>query len=380
LGEVAEKLKSYSLSRDVECDENTGYRYIHYGDIHKQIADIITCDEQLPYIKYGNYLSLNQGDLVLADASEDYMGIAEPCVVLYEPSDKIVAGLHTIALRPKNAAPLYLYYLLHTGDFKNFGGQVGTGLKVFGITFNNLSLYETLFPSISEQTAIGNFFRTLDTTITLHQRKLEGLRELKKGYLQQMFPQAGERVPRVRFDGFDGEWEGRRLGDVVDITMGQSPDSANYTNNPNDHILVQGNADMKHGRVSPRVWTTQVTKKAYKGDIIISVRAPVGDVGKTDYDIVLGRGVAGVKGNEFIYQALVKMNMFGYWNGIIQGSTFESIKSYDLKDASIFMPSKSEQRVIGNFFFTIDHQITALATKIERSKELKTAYLQRMFV
>jgi type I restriction enzyme S subunit len=168
LGEVAEKLKSYSLSRDVECEVNTGYRYIHYGDIHKQVADLITSDEQLPYIKYGDYLPLNQGDLVLADASEDYTGIAEPCVVLHEPRDKIIAGLHTMALRPKNADPLYLYYLLHTEDFKNFGWQVGTGLKVFGITFSNLSLYETFFPSKPEQTAIGTFFRTLDNIITLH--------------------------------------------------------------------------------------------------------------------------------------------------------------------------------------------------------------------
>ena len=168
LGEVVEKIKSYSLSRDVETKEATGYRYVHYGDIHKQVADFIICDEQLPYIKHGDYLSLNQGDLILADASEDYTGIAEPCVILHKPSDKIIAGLHTIALRPHNADSLYLYYLLHTENFKKYGGEVGTGLKVFGITFNNLAVYEAKFPTLPEQIAIGNFFRNLDDIIALY--------------------------------------------------------------------------------------------------------------------------------------------------------------------------------------------------------------------
>ena len=140
--------------------------------------------------------------------------------------------------------------------------------------------------------------------------------------------------------------------------MGQSPDSKNYTDNPEDYILVQGNADMKAGRVVPRVWTTQVTKQADKGELILSVRAPVGDVGKTDYNVVLGRGVAGVKGNEFLFQQLKKMNVMGYWTRYSTGSTFESINSNDIKEASICVPCKKEQEKIGVFFCTLDNLIT----------------------
>ena len=64
--------------------------------------------------------------------------------------------------------------------------------------------------------------------------------------------------PEIRFPGFTEDWEERKLGDEVRIVMGQSPNSENYTDDPNDYILVQGNADMKNGRVFPRVWTTQV--------------------------------------------------------------------------------------------------------------------------
>ncbi|WP_433945495.1 restriction endonuclease subunit S [Paenibacillus sp. SN-8-1] len=153
-------------------------------------------------------------------------------------------------------------------------------------------------------------------------------------------------------------WEQRELGDIVQITMGQSPNSDNYTDNPDDYILVQGNADMKNGRVVPRVWTTQVTKQAEKGDLILSVRAPVGDVGKTDYDVVLGRGVASIKGNEFIFQSLRRMKQNGYWTKLSTGSTFESINSNDIKEALIMTPSEEEQKIIGAFFKKLDHLIT----------------------
>lgn len=161
--------------------------------------------------------------------------------------------------------------------------------------------------------------------------------------------------------------------------MGQSPNGKNYTDNPNDYILIQGNADMKNGKVAPRVWTTQVTKTADPKDIILSVRAPVGDVGKTDFHAVLGRGVAGIKGNEFLYQALVWMKMFGYWTKVSTGSTFESINSTDLKNAIISCPGNNEQRRIGEFLNHLDKAVELHQRKLDRLTNLKKAILQLMF-
>ena len=154
-------------------------------------------------------------------------------------------------------------------------------------------------------------------------------------------------------------WEQRKLGEIVEIVMGQSPNSGNYTNNPKDHILVQGNADIKNGKVFPRIWTTQITKIGKKNDLIMSVRAPVGDMAKTDYDVVLGRGVCAIKGNEFIYQILSKMKIDGYWNALSTGSTFDAINSNDIKKALISIPKEQEeQTAIGNFFKQLDDTIT----------------------
>ena len=186
-------------------------------------------------------------------------------------------------------------------------------------------------------------------------------------------------IPKLRFKGYEDAWEQRKLGEEVQIVMGQSPKGENYTDNPKDYILVQGNADMKDGKVFPRVWTTQVTKQAYKGDIILSVRAPVGDIGKTDYDVVIGRGVAAVKGNEFFYQLLGKLKQDGYWTKSSTGSTFDSINSNEIKNAKVTIPDIKEQLLIGDYFQGIDNLITLHQRKYDALKTMKKTLLSKMF-
>lgn len=140
--------------------------------------------------------------------------------------------------------------------------------------------------------------------------------------------------------------------------MGQSPDGKTYSTEPSDYILIQGNADLQNGFVVPRVWTTQVTKMAEAGDLIMSVRAPAGAMGKTLYKAVIGRGVASIKGNEFIYQLLTKMDSEGYWKGISSGSTFESINGKDISNALVMVPTIDEQNKIGRMLARFDNLIT----------------------
>jgi type I restriction enzyme S subunit len=199
--------------------------------------------------------------------------------------------------------------------------------------------------------------------------------------LQKMFPQDGECVPEIRFSGFTDAWEQRKLGEICQITMGQSPDGSTYSEEPSDYILVQGNADLKDGWVSPRVWTTQKTKTAQAGDLIMSVRAPAGAMGKTAYDVVLGRGVAGIKGNEFVYQSLIKMDSEGYWKKVAAGSTFESVNSDVVNNAEIAVPQDiEEQEKIGDCFKCLDALITLHQRKWEELQNIKKFMLQNMFV
>ena len=192
-----------------------------------------------------------------------------------------------------------------------------------------------------------------------------------------------EKAPVLRFKDTNGKdypaWEQRKLEDCATIIMGQSPKSENYTNDPKDHILVQGNADLKNGQVAPRVWTTEVTKIGKVGDIILSVRAPVGEVGKTAYDVVLGRGVAAIRGNDFLLQTLLKLKECKYWGKVSAGSTFDSITSEILKSTLISMPAIEEQIKIGDFLSSVDKLITLHQRKLEALKKLKRTLLQKMF-
>ena len=176
---------------------------------------------------------------------------------------------------------------------------------------------------------------------------------------------------KIRFKKYNDVWENVKLTEIVPIVMGQSPDSKNYTDNPNDYILVQGNADMQNGRVVPRLWTTQITKLAEKGDLILSVRAPVGDIGKTDYNVVIGRGVAAIRGNEFIFQLLSRMKQTNYWAKFSTGSTFESINSSDIKLAEIYLPSQDEQSAIGSLFRTLDDLLASHKDNLSNYQSLQ---------
>ena len=256
----------------------------------------------------------------------------------------------------------------------------GTSGSMKNISKASVLQEEIFLTSLIEQTQIGNFFQQLDKLIELQTRAVESAEKYKKAMLQKMFPQKGEKVPRVRFEGFGEAWQSYNLDSLVKINMGQSPDSVNYTENSEDHILVQGNADLDKGKVVPRVYTTQVTKTAEKGDIILTVRAPVGAIAITDFDVVLGRGVAGIKGNLFVYYTLELFCLAGTWLRFSSGSTFDSINSNEIKQIVVLVPSKEEQEKIGSFFQKLDQKIESEKKKLEQYQTMKRALLQRMFV
>lgn len=235
---------------------------------------------------------------------------------------------------------------------------------------------KVILPPISEQKKIINILIAQDEVIELNSQIIKQLQSMKKTFLHKMFPEHGNSVPDMRFPGFTDPWKQCKLGDIVQITMGQSPDGSTYSDEPSDYILVQGNADLKDGWVVPRIWTTQITKKAYEGDLIMSVRAPAGAMGKTAYNAVIGRGVAAIRGNEFIYQTLVKMDSDGFWKKLSTGSTFESLNSDSILNAEILIPTLEEQNIIGDYFKCIDNLITLYQSKRDREKQKKKALMQ----
>ena len=285
-----------------------------------------------------------------------------------------------VTYEKNDTAKLFLYYLLLSYDVqKEILIRAGNS-TIPDLNHGDFYSIKTFIPIVEEQSAIGSLFRIVDDFLSSYKDNLANYQSFKATMLSKMFPKAGQTIPEIRLDGFEGEWENKTLSEVTNITMGQSPKSENYTDNPNDYILVQGNADIKDKRVVPRLWTTEVTKFAEIGDIILTVRAPVGDIGKTDYNVVIGRGVAAIKGNDFIFYTLEKMKMTGFWNKFSTGSTFESISSNDIKEAIIQIPTIEEQQAIGFYFSSLDQLITSYQEKITQLETLKKKLLQDMFI
>lgn len=200
MGDITIPIKTYPYTRKYETKNITKFKYIHYGDIHTGKAKKINEPSKLPSITKGNYSTLRNGDVVVADTSEDYKGIADAAILLSTGAFSIIAGLHTIAFRPnrKLVFPMFIYYNLQTSRFKHYEYHVGTGLKVFGISSNLFFDYSAFHPSLIEQQEISKLIESLENLLSLQQRKLEQLNLLQK-YVEEKTLPSQKKLPRLRF-------------------------------------------------------------------------------------------------------------------------------------------------------------------------------------
>jgi type I restriction enzyme, S subunit len=396
LHSMVDRVKSYSLSRDVETSKYTGYKYIHYGDIHTKVADIIDECSDLPNIKAGNYELLEKGDLVLADASEDYKGIAAPAVVTIDVPYKLVSGLHTIALRPKQVDSMFLYYLINSPIFRKYGYKTGTGMKVFGISATNLLKFESLFPVLEEQTKIGNFFKQLDDTIALHQQELTTLKQTKQGFLQKMFPKEGESVPEVRFPGFTGEWEERKLEDLLESAyqgINTAGDKVEYSDSgvkvlQSKHI-TSGTISFDDARYLDKERYSEYFPK-YVPAVDDILFANIGTIGPSTVVTdskeflvawnILKMTPSNEANSRFIQLQLQRLNSQRYFEKVTTGNATKFVNKDEMLGTQIVVPEKKEQFKISDFFANLDHIIAFHQRELDALKATKKAFLQKMFV
>ncbi|MCB4746342.1 MAG: restriction endonuclease subunit S [Sulfurovum sp.] len=175
------------------------------------------------------------------------------------------------------------------------------------------------------------------------------------------------------------DWKVVKLGDVANVTMGQSPSSNSYNENKIGIPLIQGNADCKNRKTFPRTYTTEKTKECFIDDIIMTVRAPVGAISKSFHNACIGRGVCAIKSkrdNDFLYHYLV--NYEQKWNKYSQGSTFTAVNSRDVKNLKIPLPPLKEQQKIAQILSTWDDAISKQEELIVAKEQLKIGLMQRL--
>lgn len=169
---------------------------------------------------------------------------------------------------------------------------------------------------------------------------------------------------------------------LADITMGQSPPSCSYNTNRQGVPLIQGNADIFNRVSLPQIWTASPTQQVCNGDILLTVRAPVGHTALSIHDACIGRGVAAIRVKKgvlqsFVYQALIQFEP--RWRRLAQGSTFTAISGDDIRNIELRIPRLLEQEYIVEILETWDNYLEKLDKKIEIKKNIKKGLMQQIF-
>ncbi|MDR7056804.1 type I restriction enzyme S subunit [Pseudomonas koreensis] len=245
-----------------------------------------------------------------------------------------------------------------------------TSQAAFGI--NKMRRLGIPVPPEPEQRAIALALSDVDALMGALERLIAKKRDLKQAAMQQLLS------GKTRLPGFYGERGAKRLGDMGEIVMGQSPSSSNYNSQGDGLPLIQGNADIANRKTIKRVFTTQITKRGLAGDILLSVRAPVGEVSRATFDLCLGRGVCAIRyPNDFLYHYLIFLEPM--WAKHSKGSTFESVNSTDVRAVEIQLPSDvSEQIAIAAILSDMDTELAALEQRLAKTRTLKQGMTQEL--
>ncbi|MBD9714408.1 restriction endonuclease subunit S [Enterococcus faecium] len=243
-----------------------------------------------------------------------------------------------------------------------------------------------------EQQKIGTFFKQLDNIIALHQRKLDLLKETKKGFLQKMFPKNGAKVPEIRFPGFTEDWEERKLQEVLRERNNQQPQSTEY---PLVSFTVENGVTPKTDRYErEQLVVGDKSSKKYKvtvlNDIVYNpANLKFGAISRNKYGNAVFSPIYitflvnnDVTTPEFIEMFVTRNDFIKRALKYQQGTVYErqSVSPTDLLAMNVYLPGKSEQEKIGSFFQQLDETIALHQRKLDLLKETKKGFLQKMFV
>ena len=279
-------------------------------------------------------------------------------------------------------------------EYKNSSTQ-GASVVRRNLEIDSFYQIKIATPSIKEQEKIGSFFKHLDSTISLHQRKLDLLKEQKKGYLQKMFPKNGEKVPELRFEGFAYDWEERKLSsglreytDRVIVEDDKEYYQISVRNNFGG-ITLRGS---KMGNKIGRKRQAKINLTKYPQTLIFTrqtvEQGGIGWVDKYCDGAIVTENMPTISLDTSVFSKYFLTNLFQtrifYKNAILDnvegGSAQIAIHESKFLSSTLLFPNLDEQEKIGQFFKQLDNTITLHQRKLDLLKEQKKGFLQKMFV
>ena len=367
-----------SLSR-ADLSEEGLIKNIHYGDIHQKFNNILDVNkEKLPYIKSDIKIKVNihneenycqDGDLILADASEDYDGIGKAVEVINVGNNKIVSGLHTILARDTNKVMSLGFkgYLFNTPLIHNQIRVLANGFKVYGISKNNIYDLDVRIPTKTEQEKITNLLILLDKKIELQQRRIEALKIYKKGLLHNLKSNSQN-------------WTEYKVKNLFDITRGQVIPKTNLKDSPTDNYIypVYSSQTSNYGILGydntydfDGKFLTWTTDGANAGKVFYRN-------GKFRCTNVCGL-LHSNKNNDYIN--LLTADLLNYETPkYVSYVGNPKLMNNVIADIKIKLPSLEVQNKISHIFAIFDNKLFIEEQKLNNLNNAKKSLLQQMFI
>jgi type I restriction enzyme, S subunit len=312
--------------------------------------------------------ALKNGDLLMCEGGE-----IGRCAVWNQSTKNIYYQKALHRLRPLSndiSSEFIYYYMQHISDKGELPKIVGES-SIAHLTREKLLCLMVPAPTCHEQDQIIDVLSTWDQAI----EKIERLISAKeKQFLWLLHNLVTERCANK-------EWQKIKLGELADIRMGTSPPSTAYNEKNQGLPLLQGKADLINRVSAPRFFTNIITQECFKGDLLLSVRAPVGYVSHSVHHGCIGRGIAAVsiKDNlisDYIFYALLSIER--EWVEVSQGGTFDAITSKELRNRFLFIPNLQRQRQIANLLNTVQQKIDLLKKQLDAYRRQKRGLMQKL--
>ena len=343
--------------------------------------------------KDDNFKEVRPGDIVynpmnMTLGAVGYNGMAKSVAV---------SGYYTTMVAKENYDTYYINTWLKSPQAIRLYRTYATGslIEKQRVQFPTLSIIPVTFPKYEEQTKIGSYFHSLDHLITLHQRKCEQTKKLKKYMLQKMFPQNGEKIPKIRFDGFTYDWEQRKLGDMGSTFTGLSGKTKENFGHGDAQFITYMNVFSNPVANLEMTEAVEIDAKqncVKKGDVFFTTSSETPE--EVGMSCVMPENKDNIYLNSFCfgYRPTEKFDL-DYLAYVLRADSFrqemtflaQGISRYNISknkvmEVSIPIPNLEEQTMVGRYFSNLDHLITLHQRKCDELKKMKKYMLQNMFI
>ncbi len=357
----------------------SGIPFITSKNLKNGKLDFTTCNfiSEEDHRKFSERSNVQNGDIIFG-----MIGTLGSPVIVDTDFEFSIKNVALIKFNNTQLFNQYMKYLLDSTLVQREFERISDGGVQKFISLSTIRSLQIPIPPLKEQQKIAEILSSVDAAIEKTEQVIAKTEEIKKGLMQQLLTKGigHTEFKQTELGEIPVEWEIKNLVEVAVLTMGQSPSSEDCNEDGQGLVFFQGCSEFGDKYPIPKKYCTNPRKRASKGDILISVRAPVGDLNIAHIECAIGRGLAVIdpinidRDYLFYYFKLYK----DQWQRIQQGSTFSAINKNDLESVLVPCPPKDEQMLIVSKLLTLDKKLEIETEQLDSLQILKKGLMQQL--